>query len=197
MNEVGRVALATAAAAAAAVDFSDLSLALLSWMPTALGIARLGSARTGDLAVQYYGRLRVAQIGEEYSGPSLIWAAEIDLGQFGNSASYALLGVYRRAVAAGRAPDIAAAFARAAMARSTSRYALAGGRNTIGAAVRGDGEAVGWRRRGSGGPCAFCSTLIGRGPVYKTAESAGKLHAYHDNCHCFTEPVFRPARIST
>lgn len=67
------------------------------------------------------------------------------------------------------------------------RQALAGGRDTIAAAVDDDKDALGWARATSGACCAFCAMLAGRGPVY--GEDTADFQA-HDHCTCTSEPVF-------
>ena len=67
-----------------------------------------------------------------------------------------------------------------------------GGRREIMAlALDKNTEAVGWARYDPRPPsCAFCLTLISRGPVYNTAESAGGNDQWHPHCTCKVVPVF-------
>lgn len=51
--------------------------------------------------------------------------------------------------------------------------------------VQNDRDMLGWIRVSDGDPCAFCSMLLGRGPVYKE-ETAG--FEAHDHCCCSAEP---------
>ncbi|MFT3877147.1 MAG: hypothetical protein QM708_12100 [Propioniciclava sp.] len=57
------------------------------------------------------------------------------------------------------------------------------GRRTIVESAEASGRA--WRRVSDGNPCTFCAMLIGRGPVYRSAASAGAVvgserrHARH------------------
>ena len=61
---------------------------------------------------------------------------------------------------------------------------------------RSDRRAIGYVRVSrTGTPCHFCAMLIGRGVVYKSAQSAGggfydKGDEYHANCQCFALPIF-------
>lgn len=50
-----------------------------------------------------------------------------------------------------------------------------------------DPKAMGWQRKTSGGGCAFCEMLSGRGTVY--AESSARF-ASHDHCDCTVVPAF-------
>lgn len=78
--------------------------------------------------------------------------------------------------------------ARNGAARSASRMALNGGRQTVLQTVQADRRALGWTRVGRGEPCAFCRLAISRGPVYRSEESAS-FHA-HDGCHCVSAVAF-------
>ena len=53
-----------------------------------------------------------------------------------------------------------------------------------------DALAVGWRRVSDGHPCAFCAMLASRGFVYHTAETAGSMNRYHNDCRCEIVPGF-------
>jgi hypothetical protein len=64
------------------------------------------------------------------------------------------------------------------------------GRLTLREAAETDPECLGWARVGDGDSCAFCLTMISRGPVYGTAESAGLRNAYHPACGCRAVPVY-------
>ena len=66
-----------------------------------------------------------------------------------------------------------------------------GGRSTMRRAVETDPRAIGWARvQGGNESCAFCLVMISRGPVYKSAESAGSMSQWHDNCDCKVVAVY-------
>lgn len=71
-----------------------------------------------------------------------------------------------------------------------------GGRRTMLRAVETDPRKPKWARvEGGGESCAFCLTLISRGPVYHSKHSAGEgedglMNAWHPNCDCKVVPVF-------
>lgn len=83
-------------------------------------------------------------------------------------------------------------------AESTARITVNAGRQAQERAVRQDRLALGWMRITDSDPCAFCLMLASRGPVYKTAQTAGfvldpvrgEINRYHDNCACQVVPVF-------
>lgn len=79
-------------------------------------------------------------------------------------------------------------------AASAERNAVNGGRQAIQAMAAKDHRVVAYARVSrTGTPCAWCAMLISRGAVYKTRQSAERGEdgdGYHDNCHCYAEPIF-------
>lgn len=49
-------------------------------------------------------------------------------------------------------------------------------------------SATRWRRVTDGHPCGFCAMVASRGPVYRSASSAGDGRRYHTRCGCTVEP---------
>lgn len=82
----------------------------------------------------------------------------------------------------------------AAVGRSAMRQALNGGREVTRRAMLEDPAAWGWARVTDADPCEFCRMLAERGPVYKSARSAGAFRQWHDGCACQVVVVFRPPR---
>ncbi|MFI5863555.1 hypothetical protein [Streptomyces sp. NPDC051546] len=83
--------------------------------------------------------------------------------------------------------------AGARQAAAAERIAMNGGRSTVWNHMRCDQRALGYIRLSrSGTPCGWCAMLISRGPVYRSSRSAEYADGdkYHDNCHCYAEPVF-------
>ena len=104
------------------------------------------------------------------------------------------------------------------LAGTLAKQTLAGGRRAIINGASNDPIVRGWARiEGGGESCAFCKTLISRGPVYSSANAAGFLgtktdalqisgefqgtgdesvfsddmmRRFHDNCDCLIVPVF-------
>ncbi|MFE5663397.1 hypothetical protein ACFQ7W_05645 [Streptomyces niveus] len=83
--------------------------------------------------------------------------------------------------------------AGAQQAAAAERVAMNGGRSTVWNHTSRDRRAIGYIRLSrSGTPCGWCAMLISRGPVYRSKASATYADGdkYHDNCHCYAEPVF-------
>ncbi|MGW3323889.1 VG15 protein [Streptomyces virginiae] len=97
--------------------------------------------------------------------------------------------------------------AGARQAAAAERLAMNGGRSTVWNHMQHDRRVLGYIRLSrSGTPCAWCAMLISRGFVrsdaYRSQKAAGPTLAqldsgtyadgdkFHDNCHCYAEPVF-------
>ncbi|WP_031513687.1 hypothetical protein [Streptomyces sp. NRRL F-5123] len=83
--------------------------------------------------------------------------------------------------------------AGARQAAAAERVAMNGGRSAIWTHMSRDRRAIGYIRLSrTGTPCGWCAMLISRGAVYSSAKAAEFADGdkYHDNCHCYAEPVF-------
>ncbi|WJN62631.1 MuF-like injected head protein [Streptomyces phage phiScoe10] len=92
-----------------------------------------------------------------------------------------------------RLRDEAHAQAGARQAAAAERIAMNGARSTVWNHAQRDKRALGYIRLSrTGTPCGWCAMLISRGPVYRSEKTAeyGDGDKYHDNCHCYAEPVF-------
>ncbi|QAX95460.1 hypothetical protein SEA_BARTHOLOMEWSD_10 [Streptomyces phage BartholomewSD] len=90
--------------------------------------------------------------------------------------------------------------AGARQAAAAERVAMNGGRSTVWNHTQRDRRAIGYIRLSrTGTPCGWCAMLISRGPVYRSARSAEYADGdkYHDNCHCYAEPVFSREQYSS
>lgn len=101
---------------------------------------------------------------------------------------------FKRAVAAGKSPQQAVDAAAVRLAGSTTYLALDGGRQVMQQAIVRDERASGYARVTDNDPCAWCAMLASRGPVYKSAATAGDPRrggtTYHDACACQAWPAF-------
>lgn len=109
-------------------------------------------------------------------------------------------GVYRRARLVGLDDLEAIEKARDAAASSGARMVLSGGRKTVDQLSADDVAVLGWMRVPDADPCFWCSMLVSRGAVYRSADAAGRevndrfvgdgMFKFHDNCDCTAMPVF-------
>lgn len=101
---------------------------------------------------------------------------------------------FKKAIAAGKTPQQAMDAAAVRMVGSTQYLALEGGRSVMKQSIENDERATGWSRVTDNDPCAWCAMLASRGPVYKTAKTAGDPrqggNSYHDHCGCQAWPAF-------
>ncbi|MFE4451427.1 hypothetical protein [Streptomyces sp. NPDC056796] len=90
--------------------------------------------------------------------------------------------------------------AGARQAAAAERLVNNGGRSTVWNHMEKDRRVIGYIRLSrTGTPCGWCAMLISRGPVYRSQKSAeyGDGDKYHDNCHCYAEPVFTRAQYDS
>lgn len=87
-------------------------------------------------------------------------------------------------------PEAAQRIMTSKLPRAAQRVMLSGSRESTRRLVESDRRVLGYRRVTSGSPCAFCAMLASRGAVYKSAESAGEGHRWHDGCSCSTEVLY-------
>ncbi|WP_432078681.1 hypothetical protein [Streptomyces sp. YPW6] len=99
-------------------------------------------------------------------------------------------------------------------AAAAERIVNNGGRSAVWNHMAQDRRVLGYVRLSrTGTPCGWCAMLISRGFVrsdgYRTQKGAGPTLAqlesgeyadgdkYHDNCHCYAEPVFAPEQYDS
>jgi hypothetical protein len=101
---------------------------------------------------------------------------------------------FKKAIAAGKTPQQAIDAAAVRMVGSTQYLALEGGRSVMKQSIEADEQATGWARVTDNDPCHWCAMLASRGPVYKSAKTAGDPRQggdrYHDHCACQAWPAF-------
>jgi hypothetical protein len=170
--------------------------------PTALGstwpgvetaLMRIISARRTEsalLAARYVAGFRAAELGSSAGAPPVLRPAPVDQGALHVSLSVTGRSTIERLTRSrAQTPEQAARTAMTRVVGSAGRHVLDGGRSMVDETVRADRQALGHARVTSGGACAFCKMLAGRGPAYKSERTAG--FEAHDNCACGVEPVYR------
>ena len=84
--------------------------------------------------------------------------------------------------------------AAARQAAAAERLVLNGARGELFQYAAADRRAIGFVRLSrTGTPCGWCAMLISRGIAYFSRASASVTaegDQYHDNCHCYAEPIF-------
>jgi len=103
-------------------------------------------------------------------------------------------GAVYRSLAAGQTFETVMRNSLTEVSGTVSRDVLAGGRETIYAEQVRDPRAMGVARITGAAPCSFCSMLASRGPIYLSAESAGKIEgqemSWHIHCDCSIEVAY-------
>lgn len=93
---------------------------------------------------------------------------------------------FKRHMAATGSPEGAMRVMAETLSGSGERLVLRGDRETVMRTFAERDEMVGWRR--TGGSCAFCLMLIGRGAVYSKRSVTFQAH---DHDRCGAEPLYR------
>lgn len=181
----------TAKALWASLGTDNIDASTERWMPLQLAMLqrfyRQSQAATGSYLADY----RVAEIGDPsspFKAPAFDRAANQNALLLAGPARVKLL------IGRGMVPDEAHAQAFNKFSGIVRRQVLAGGRMAIHVTTKADKRAVGWRRVSDGNPCTFCAMLVGRGPVYASAERAetvaGTGLEYHGHCGCTAEVMY-------
>lgn len=155
-----------------------------------LPLVRAYHGLSSSLAAGYYDAFRIAERVDGQATPRVADALdeEVVLGTLHVTGA----DMTRRAILAGQAPQAARATALVRTAGTVTRFALAGGRDTLILSSAGDKRARGWARVTSGKACAFCALLASRGAVYSDDTSQFRAH---DHCSCTAEPVYDGADL--
>lgn len=199
IRNTGR-AIALSRTAWDALDVRDLDASMERWLRAQLPILRTFNLESARLAEGYLNAFRQAEIGG--TAPT-VPAGFID--EVTAVASLRITGpvAAKRAIAQGLTPGMAMDRARRQAEGAITRLVAQGGRGTVDATVRSDGQAQGWARITGPNPCAWCAMLASRGPVYASRDVAsgagvgGRVRgsrtggeAYHDHCQCAAEPSY-------
>lgn len=164
-------------------DLFDTANADRTWPAIRTMLATLTQQQHGtsaQLANAYYGQART----EAHVGGFHIPITPADLAEELLRVVLDSTGIaaFKRAIALGRTPEEALQIAGVTLSGSISRLVLGGGRDAILGNIREDRQAVGWARLTDKDPCAWCSMLASRGPVFRSKKTAG--FQAHDHCAC-------------
>lgn len=196
----------------AAVRDSVIEELLLLW--PLLDKARLGESTPGWLRVAVAlarrwrlvsHRVTVTYLGRAYEGrglpPPRLAVPSLDEERAVRNLLHGV-GEVKRARLRGLSPAQADRAGAALTASAAGTLALDAGRATVDEVVASDPVALGWMRVTDADPCAFCAMLASRGPVYRSAATAGgtdprdlfdgedPVSHYHNGCQCVVVPVF-------
>lgn len=179
-----RVSLLTARAWLSLMDPFDVDGSFARWFPVTAQIVRAQASVSAQIAAVYYSTFRRLEVGEPFQATPAAPPSADEMARSLRVTGPAAVKRAQRVNTVGRAMEIG----RAMSSRSAARLALAGGRDTIAAAIQSDRYCIGYYRATSGAACAWCAMVASRGATYKSQESAS-FHA-HDGCNCTAEPLF-------
>ena len=149
-------------------------------------LTRAGYDDSAFIAQRFYEQFRAVEMPSAVAVAGGL-AVELPEEQIRAAISATSRAAVFRALKSGQKYEKAMANGLVEVSGSVSRLALKGGRDFIEGQVRRDPLALGYSRVTSGEPCAFCSMLASRGPVYK--EDTAYFRA-HDHCSCTAEPCY-------
>lgn len=203
-SRIGAETVRSLLAAFRLLDPTNIDASVQRWLSVVVPIVARQRAKSALLAANYLGVLRAIEVGMTAAAFTPAVLDAIDTQQVTRSLTVtgpaAMKLGQKRGLTFAQLLDLGAARSSAA----GMRHALAGGRDTIEAAVSADRAALGYVRVTGGKACAFCQMLCSRGAVYKTEMSAemanvghhprghrGAGASYHDGCNCISKPIYR------
>lgn len=170
------------------LDAADVAGSRGRWLALNVALVRLYQRRSAGMASLYLTQFREA---EGFPGGPIVGADTFDAVW----ATKALDGggpgsLLHRVVKYDLTGPDAKAGATSDMLGAVQKQTLQGGRRVVDESTLANPRSVGWRRVSDGSPCGFCALMASRGPVFKTASSAGVGRHWHSKCGCSVEEVF-------
>lgn len=185
----GRVAATAAHLVSTRLNPADPDQGWAGLLAALLELIRGGRSVSETLAMEFYRYLRDVEdrVGEPPEQPDVPFPTDSVVGSMIYTGPRMAKAMARR----GDDKDIPRRVG-VMVGRSAMRHSLNAGRKVIQGSVVSDREAWGWARITDGDPCDFCRMLATRGPVYKSARTAGRndIYRFHDGCGCSVVPVF-------
>lgn len=184
-----QVAARTAAEALALwrlLDLDNIDAAVGPWLTASTLSVTAKHAESTTIGAAYYRSFAQAETGRFRELPTI--GSPLDRDRLALNLTLAGPVRFKALVGAGHPAAHASRTAAVGAVGTAWRFALDGGRDEVIDQVNRDPQALGWARIGGANPCAFCATLISRGPAYKSQGSAS--FQPHDACGCSAQPVF-------
>jgi hypothetical protein len=186
-TRVGSETAALALRSFSLLDPDDFDGTYPSWTAALIPVVQAQRGRSVALASVYVTGARRIALGPRARAVDIVPAEPLDVEALLVSLLVTGPVAFRARVGRGVDRQQAARLTRSGVASSALRHAMNGGRETVLRSIQADPRARGWRRVVSGGACAFCRMLAGRGAVYsKDAVDFGA----HDNCSCSAAPTW-------
>lgn len=160
-------------------------------LAASLPVIRGYHAMSSSVALRYYDAFRMAEAVDGRTTPRA--APPLDEDMVRGTLHIVGATMARKAILAGHSPQAAMRNALVRTSGSVTRFALAGGRDTLLLSGAEDQRAQGWARVTGGDACAFCAMLASRGASY-LSESTAEFEA-HDHCSCTAEIQYEGAAL--
>lgn len=166
-----------------ALDWADLDRTYPEFAAEVAALVTNDRKVSSGLAAAY---LRAFRVASGLSGDIRIVVPPMAPEQFKTSLRVTSLVAAKKSAERLVDPNVAMTNALTQASGAMARLVLNGGRETVTQTIRGDSDAVGWRRVLGGGGCDFCRLLAGR--VYPRDNADFDAHG---KCGCTSEPVYR------
>lgn len=166
-----------------ALNWADLDRTYPGFAAEVAAVVAANRKVSSGLAAAY---LRAFRVASGLSGDVRIVVPPMAPEQFKTSLRVTSLVAAKKSAARLVDPNVAMTNALTQASGAMARLVLNGGRETVTQTIRGDSDAVGWRRVLGGGGCDFCRLLAGR--VYPRDNADFDAHG---KCGCTSEPVYR------
>lgn len=150
------------------LDVENLDATTVRWLRAAVPIIRARRANSSTLAANYVATFRALELGDKVKPLVPVLAETVTAEQLKTSLIVTGPVALKKAIGRGVLTEQALRAASATSSRAGMRHVLNGGRETTIRTIDSDGIALGWARKTSGTPCAFCAMLASRGPVYRS-----------------------------
>lgn len=201
-HRVQQLALSARAAARASqlwagLDAENIDASMPAWLARNLVSLREYHEQSVDAAAAYVPAYRRAEVGRNFG---TVERPDFDRSEMAQA--LILAGPARVKILTQKGATATKAHSEALRKYMgiVRRQTMAGGRQLIDQTTESDQRAIGWRRVTDGKPCAFCAMLASRGPVYRSAATAGTDGGglldnksglrYHGHCGCTAEIVY-------
>lgn len=163
------------------VDFSDMTEAANELVGIMEDYCSSTAEASAEIAAAFYEGMSVYQTGESFD-------ALPDSGHVPEATERATRGIFQQAVD-GNIPSMTTQL----LERLDFETKKAAGETIFSNSARDKREPRYARIPSGGETCDFCIMLASRGPVYRSAASAGELNHYHAHCRCRVVPMWDTA----
>lgn len=169
------------------LDFRNQGGTWPGWLAAMSTLLNRYHSRLATDAGLFYRGMRQLELGE----PGTAVLADLPSPEWQSAAlGFAGPGTYNNNVSKGVPEQEARKTALSVVVGTSARIAMDGARTTVVESAKFDDRPVRFYRITDDDPCAFCALMASRGAVYHSAQAAGEMNSYHNDCACTVAPAF-------